>query len=74
MKDFYFIFCLREAGDVSSNEDVSAGEERGLEAGGDPGGCEVSLVFKIFFNVVHFKVFIEFITILILFYVLVFWP
>ena len=49
MKDFYFISCLREAGDVSSNEDVSAGEERGLEAGGDPGGCEVSLVFKIFF-------------------------
>ena len=49
MKDFYFISCLREAGDVSSNEEVSAGEERGLEAGGDPGGWEVSLFFKIFF-------------------------
>ena len=31
-------------------------------------------LLRFFFNVVHFKVFIEFITILILFYVLVFWP
>ena len=45
MKGFHFISCLREAGDVSSDEEVSAGEERGLEAGGDPGGWEVSLVF-----------------------------
>ena len=75
MKDFYFISSLREAGDISSNEEVSAGEERGLEAGGDPGGWEVSLCFFfLFFSVDHFKVFMEFITVLLLFYVLVFWP
>ena len=31
-------------------------------------------LFFFFFNVDHFKVFMEFITILLLFYVLVFWP
>ena len=31
-------------------------------------------VFKVFFNVDHLKVFIEFVTILLLFYALVLWP
>ena len=45
------------------------GKERGtLEAG------RFHCFLRFFFNVVHLKVFIEFITILILFYVLVFWP
>ena len=52
MKDFYFNSCLREAGDISSNEEVSAGEECGLEAGGDPGGWEVSLAFFFFLKTI----------------------
>ena len=50
------------------------------QAGPASWGCDQSVegpildYFKIFFNVDHLKIFIEFVTILLLFYVLVFWP